>query len=403
MAGDDAASKLRCQGDRLLSEKLLADPTVRRVIARIERREEESPLGVRRRLLSSALRLTPAMSPEVHAMVDRCRDRLGVEIPLEIYVYPSAAFNAACVKPERGRLFILLSSSLLEAFVGAELSFVIGHELGHHVFDHHDIPVGVILQGKHHPGPELVLELFSWSRYAEISADRAGAVCAGDPDASANALFRLASGLKTDVVKVSIDDFAAQVDDMQLEAGDPALRAPEADWFTTHPFSPLRVKALKHFAESEIMAPEGDDRELLEAKVETLMALMEPSYLDARTELAERMRRLLFAGAIAVAAADHTITDREIAVFEKFFGERSFSSRLDVDALARELPARIADVRDHVPPARRVQVLRDLCLVARADGPVDPRAIEVLRGIARDLELTEAVVDRALQLPIEPH
>ena len=156
MAGDDAASELRCQGDRALSEKLLADRTVRRVIARIERREEESPLGVRRRLLASALRLTPAMSPEVHAMVERCRERLGVSIPIEIYVYASAAFNAACVKPERGRLFVLLSSSLLEAFVGPELLFVIGHELGHHVFGHHDIPVGVVLQGNQHPGP-------SWS------------------------------------------------------------------------------------------------------------------------------------------------------------------------------------------------------------------------------------------------
>ena len=202
---------------------------------------------------------------------------------------------------------------------------------------------------------------------------------------------------------MSIDDFAAQVDEMQLDAADPLLRAPEADWFTTHPFSPLRVKALKHFADSELMKPGGEARDVLVANVETLMALMEPSYLDARTEMAERMRRLLFAGAIAVADADHTITEREIAVFEKFFGERSFSSRLDVDALARELPARIADVRDHVPPARRVQVLRDLCLVARADGPVDPRAIEVLQGIAHGLELSEAVVDRALQVPIEPH
>ena len=399
---DVSATDLRCQGDRLLAEKLLADRTVRRVVERIERREEESPLGVRRRLLASALRLTPAMSPEVHRMIEHCRERLGVEIPLEVYVYASPTFNAACVRPERGRLFILLSSSLLEAFVGAELSFVIGHELGHHVFGHHDVPIGLVLEGKDRPSPELVLELFSWSRYAEISADRAGAACADDSNASANALFRLASGLRTDVVKVSIDDFAAQADDIRLDADDPELRAPEADWFTTHPFSPLRVKALKLFADSEIMKAGGDSRDLLEANVETLMSLMEPSYLDARTEVAERMRRLLFAGAIAVADADHRISEREIAVFEKFFGERAFSTRLDVEALARELPTRIEEARAHVPPARRVQVFRDLCLVARADAPVDPRAIEVLKAIARGLEVSEVIVDRMLGVSIEP-
>jgi Zn-dependent protease with chaperone function len=120
------------------------------------------------------------MGPDVYEMLDECVAQLAIELPVELYVYASPQFNAACVKPEEGRLFIMLSSSLLEAFKGSELRFVLGHELGHHLYNHHDIPIGYLLRGKAPPNPKLALALFAWLRYAEISADRAGAHCAKD-------------------------------------------------------------------------------------------------------------------------------------------------------------------------------------------------------------------------------
>lgn len=397
------ADALRCEGDRNLAAQLVEDPHVKRVVRRLEAHEAESPTNVRRQLLATSLRLTRGMAPEVYAMVDHCIERLAVKDPLELFVYPSPVFNAAAVKPEAGRLFVMLSSSLLEAFRGGELQFVLGHELAHHVFGHHDIPIGVILKGKTRPSPELALKLFSWSRYAEISADRAGAACADDPDAAAGALFRLASGLRTDVVRVSIEEFAAQVDDMSNdEHDDPRARSTQTDWFTTHPFSPLRVKALKHFADSELNREGGDSLDMLEAYTETLMALMEPSYLDAKTDMAERMRRLLFAGAIAVADADEKITEEEVAVFEKFFGKRSLSDKLDFEQIKDDLDDRIADAVEHIPPPKRVQVLRDLCVVARAGDAPDPAANRVLTEIATKLQVNVAVVDQTLACALDP-
>jgi hypothetical protein len=98
------------------------------------------------------------MAPEIAKMADECVEKLAVELPLELYVYSSPQFNAACFKPEDERLYVMFSSSLLEGFTSQELKFVMGHELGHHVFDHHDIPVGYLLRGKQRPDPELALE-----------------------------------------------------------------------------------------------------------------------------------------------------------------------------------------------------------------------------------------------------
>jgi Zn-dependent protease with chaperone function len=396
------SGKLRCRGDRELAKQLLEERLVTRTVEQLEEQADKGPRGVRRQLLASALRLTPSMLPELAEMIEACRVALSVDIPLETYVYPSATFNAACVKPEKGRLFILLSSSLLEAFEGGELRFVLGHELGHHLFGHHDIPIGYIIEGEDKPSPELALKLFSWSRYAEISADRAGAVCAADPDAVARALFRLASGLRGQMVRVRIDEFAAQVDDVRLEDAEPGRGAPISDWFSTHPFSPLRVKALHAFATSELAQAGGRSLDELEGEVETLMALMEPSYLEERSEEAETMRRLLFAGAVAVADASDGISDKELATFEKFFGQGSFSKQLDVQAIKREIPHRISEAKARVRVARRVQVMRDLCLIARADGHAGSAEIEVMHGLARDLDIPLAVIDRALHGSLDP-
>lgn len=395
------ALEVRCRGDRELAEKLLEDREVKRVIEWLEKRESEGPTGIRRRLLGTSVRLTRAMAGELHAIVDECRERLGVETPLELYVYASPAFNAACVKPEAGRLFILFSSSLLESFSGNELKFVVGHELGHHLYDHHAVPIGTVLNGPKPPAPGLALKLFAWSRYAEISADRAGALCARDLAAEARSLFRLASGLVGTTIDFRLEDFLAQVDEMQTESDGPHGSAPSEDWFSTHPFSPLRVRALQLFAESELVKPGGKRVSELDAELQTLMALMEPSYLEEKSDSAEAMRRVLFAGAIAVADASDGISAEEIEVFEQYFGKGAFSERLDIERIKSELDTRIEEARERATHARHIQVVRDLCTMARASGRVEPAEQAVISHIAEKLEVPCWLVDQCFCTEVE--
>ena len=145
------AEDIRYQNDLEMYNALLEHEDVIRVNKFIERMKEEGPMGIRRRLLGTSVRLSRSMAPDIHTMADECVETLGMDIPLELYVYSSPQYNAACFKPEDGRLFVIFSSSLLEAFQGSELKFVIGHEFGHHVYRHHDIPIGYLLKGRHRP------------------------------------------------------------------------------------------------------------------------------------------------------------------------------------------------------------------------------------------------------------
>jgi tellurite resistance protein len=341
------------------------------------------------------------MARDLHDTAALCAAKLQLEIPLELYVFPSPTFNAACVKPEDGRLFIMFSSAILEAFSADEIRFVVGHELGHHLFHHHDIPIGFIMRGESGPDPRLALTLTSWSRYAEISADRAGAYCADDLTAVAHALFKLASGLSGNYATFSADDFLDQVDEMQLEEGQPGQGAPIDDWFLTHPFSPLRVKALQLFDASALMRPGGHSRDELELGVEGLLSLMEPSYLEGKTETAEAMRRLLFAAAITVADASSGISTREVEAFEKFFGAASFSNKLHVEKIKGEVEERCKAVTQLAAVPQRMQIIRDLCVISRADGHATDAERDVICAISKRLGVSALFVDKTLACPPE--
>ena len=393
---------IRYQNDREMAAELLKHADVVRVNKHIEKMQEEGPMGTRRRLLGTSVRLSRFMAPDVHKMADECIEKLEMKIPHELYVYSSPQYNAACFKPEGGKLFVMFSSSLLENFEGSELKFVIGHEFGHHVYNHHEIPIGFLLRGNQRPDPRLALDLFAWSRNAEVSADRAGAFCAEDMNGIARSLFKLASGLGDKVIRFDLDEFLKQVDEMQVEDAEPGQGAPKEDWFSTHPFSPLRVKALQLFDQSILMNENGSSHEHLEVGVQRLMSLMEPSYLEARTDTASAMRRLLFAGAIAVANADKGISESEVELFEKFFGKGEFNKGLNIDRIIEALPDRIKTAKEQTSLTQRMQVMRDICVMSKADGKANDIERAVMDEIADQLGISRAFICQTLEQDCEP-
>jgi len=397
------AGAIRCSNDLKLSKALLARQEIKRLNRSIKRQSEKGEQSAtRRHLLATSVRLSPGMAAGVHKKADRCVERLGIDSPLELYAYASPQFNAACFKPEEGRVFIMFSSSLLEAFNDSELLFVMGHELGHHVYGHHQIPIGYVLRGRQPPPADLALDLFAWSRYAEISADRAGAFCAQDLESVARALFKLASGITDErVVRFELDEFLAQVDDMLAFDDKPGQGAPKQDWFSTHPFSPLRVKALKLFHGSDLMAATGIDKPTLEDQVQQIMSLMEPDYLQGKTDSNRAMRDLFLGAAVVIANAYEGISKKERDILKRYLGETYSLDTLDPDRLKEDLPRRTTEVKDRVNQAQRMQVLRDLCVVATTEKPISDAERDLLNHIASELEVPVGFVIQCLESDIE--
>lgn len=407
--------RYQARADRTLRERLLAERDVQKAMARVH--EDTSGFGFssRRRLLTGALRLTRTMSPEVAAALDDCKATLGYDKPVEVFVRPDPMLNASCMRPSSGPTILVLSSRLLEVFTPAELKFVIGHELGHVVFDHFGIPMPLTATIEDLAGTLVsrtnALRLYVWCRAAEISADRAGLICARDPVAAASGFFKLASGLASPRVKADLEAYAQQVD--ALVAAPAARSAPRddddtIDAFSTHPYSPLRVRAVVAFSKSRtyreaIGGPAGPDLtdEDVERVVEHDLSMMEPTYLEEKTAASELMRRVLYAGGILVAAANGEVTKGELDALRAMLGADAMLGNADPAAAAKDLEKRSAEARS-APMSARALLVQHLTIIAAADGQIEPVEIAVIQRIAEQLGVSAYVIEQAVHAAASP-
>jgi len=399
---------VQARRDRVLRGELDADRGVRKALARIDRRASGYGFRHRRRLLAETIRLNRRMAPVVADILAECREVLGWDQPVEVFLKPAPSYGAFTARGRTGPLALGLTSRLLEEFSPAELRFVIGHELGHALFDHHGIPMPTTATiedvGGNLVSRPVQLRLFVWCRAAEVSADRAGLLCAGDPEVAATAFFKIASGLSRPVIAPDLEAFAAQVESM---ASAPAATLDSRDdddtldCFATHPYTPVRVRALLAFGRSRafherIGRPGGDlTLDEVEAIVERDLAVMEPTYLEDRGPHAATLRRALYCAGVTVAAAHADVSEVEMAALRALLGARQAPPPDDLDAVRHELDGLLGALQG-APLALRAQLVQHLTVIAAADGEVVDQEYAEMERIADTLGVGRQVIDYTL-------
>lgn len=198
----------------------------------------------------------------LYKLLERCCDILSLPVP-ELYLTTNPTMNAYTVGHRR--TCVVLHSSLVEAMTLDELTFVIGHELGHIKAAHglYRLMGDLLLRywellASLVPVPglamlrvPLLLAYWEWFRRAEFTCDRAGLLCVQDHDAAWRALAKLAGK-----VAGYEDEFSAEAVLRQAHAHREAknklvvliaiLEALE----NTHPFVPARLKQIEEYMAS---------------------------------------------------------------------------------------------------------------------------------------------------------
>jgi len=203
----------------------------------------------RSEILGSAVKVTDKQFPDLHRLTQRCAAQLHIAAPT-LYVYPEVGTLNAHTFGTSEDSYIVLNGVLVDHLSTEELRFVIGHECGH-VQNSHVVYMTALYYLMYSANQFVrwivtpaVMALQSWTRRAEITCDRAGRICCGDPAAAQSALVKLALGSSKLAEQVDIEEYLKQLDESQQGAGR------MLELFRSHPYLPKRVEALRLFAQT---------------------------------------------------------------------------------------------------------------------------------------------------------
>ncbi|WP_437670757.1 M48 family metallopeptidase [Sorangium sp. So ce131] len=376
----------RFSGERSLHEQVLSDEVVKRELHRAEILRQRS--ATRARLLSEAVRVNVRLLPNVAQSFARLSRHAELGKELEAYVFAEPQINAF-VAEGRSHLLVGVSSGAVSALSSEELEFVIGHELGHAVYGHLDVPANHLVANGNLDLERAQLVL-SFQRAAEVSADRAGLVCCGSLEVAANAIFKTLSGLTIPGLKVDPVELAQQWEHLVDEVVDVGRRD---QWQLSHPFPPLRLRALLSFWRHG-PGPAADD------EVRRLLALMDAQPAQKADADDPFLARFLFWGSLYVALAGGKATTPEqrarLAALAPASADAAEAVRGGAGAaelaLQRFQEARRAR-RTKLSAAELHRLVGGLIGMARQDGPILEGEVLRLRKLGGELGIAPAAVD----------
>ena len=354
---------------------------------------------LRARLLSSAVRVESSLLPHVTEAFEKLKHRVGIDEPMEAYVYQESAINAFVTRGH-SYTFVALSSFAVNQLTEAELEFVIGHEFGHAIFGHIDVPAGYLLETGTFDVRQR-MQMLAWQRACEISADRCGLICCGSLDVAATAMFKTLSGLGGEI-SIKPSDFAKQWDhlvDEVISGGE------DEQWQMTHPFPPLRMQAMMSFWKSGHTGYNADSNQSSDAEVEKLLAMMDP--LARENDAADPILVNFYMwGGLYIALANgefHVNEQRELesitstSRLAKVLEDGMPESEYCLEKFSECLGAR----NKKMSAVEINRIVNGLLQIAVADGNIDDLETEAFRKIGEKLNLTPYACDFLISKHLE--
>ena len=204
---------------------------------------------------SNAVRVSPKQFPAVwERYVDVCAT-LDTE-HFELFVSQTPLVNAGAYGMEKP--FIVLNSGALRLLDDQELTYLLGHEVGHVMSGHvlYRTMMVILLQLAQMGFPvvglaarAVLIALLEWNRKAELSADRAGLLAVQNPEATLRGFMRLAGGGIED--ENDLNEFLEQAEQYR-QTGDVADVVFKVLNLlgTTHPFHVLRAAEIRDWIEA---------------------------------------------------------------------------------------------------------------------------------------------------------
>jgi Zn-dependent protease with chaperone function len=208
--------------------------------------------------MATKVRLGPKQLPKIYKHLPPACKALGLQQEPEFYLEMDPTPNAYTYGDQR--VFVTVTSGLIESLDEDEIYSVVAHECGHIACQHvlYRTTAMVLLQiGERVYGPLSLLSvpvqvaLLYWFRRSELSADRAAAVVMGGSKPVVNTIVRLAGGPKSITADVNMDLYMAQsrAYDKLMESGWDSLLQGLIIARQTHPYLSVRAREITRWCD----------------------------------------------------------------------------------------------------------------------------------------------------------
>ena len=364
--------------------------------------------------LSHAIKIDelPAMSK---LMVD-ISQTLNTDLNLSLFMFQSPIANAMClpryeigIKKDSGNikeLVILVSQHFLNDLGYNEQLSILGHELGHQLYGHVNIPGKVILESEFEleDVKDAKSNVLRWMICTEVSCDIIGFLsCHQDSDAFYNTLLKYTTGLSTPVLRHTSNQMVSLMLDQFNELSSSMFDA----ILTTHPVIPLRLKIIQAISEANLVKHFGqrvDKQELTTYQKEFDSIIdneIKQIYPEMIPSASGETDDDLFTLCIAVALADGKITREEVVAirnildqkeeFDETFIKRIQQDRRGINVKIDEIVGKAAENVKQSGKSRIeiVGMLRKLLMVAASDGTVDKNELDTIYSFAKEFEISK--------------
>ena len=361
---------------------------------------------VRKDLLSNSLRVTEEMFPEIYQMINEVLFKLEIDSNVETFISSDPNPQALCIAQLNSVDFIIIiTSSLLEILSPSELSFVIGHEIGHYVFKHYKYP--------RPSNNESQIERFNklqLSRAAEISADRIGLLATISEEGKSrievavSSMIKIVSGVSDKYFKLNISSYLKQGRDLiQISGNSEAIHS-------THPVFPDRVPALMQFEISEpyYQFTKSDkissiNKEKLDSSIDKKMKSHSGNALEEHIK--DLAKGFTIWATILLINIDGTFSSKEVAAMRHMFDDETANEveKFYENADANELENYIHDMINQeikkiegLPIKDRQDILYNIERISSVCDGEENEIVRQLSFIAKLLDLNSKVQIRSM-------
>ncbi len=211
---------------------------------------------VRLAFQANAVRVGPNQFPRIWDLYCEVCATLDAERRYPLFVSQNPVVNAGAYGMKHP--FIILNSGTLELLTDRQISYVMGHEVGHVMSDHvlyrtmtvlltELAKLGFPIVGL--AARAILIGLLEWSRKSELSSDRAGLLAIQEPDEVMGSMLKMAGGGADE--ETSLPEFVRQAEEYR-ESGDMADQVFKVLNLLgqSHPFWVLRLSELRSWIEA---------------------------------------------------------------------------------------------------------------------------------------------------------